>query len=134
MDQDLEQSIAKVEAKHRGSISREGAILTGYSRGAFAAAAIVRSHPKRWPFLVLIEANAPLGASWLTKAGVRAVALVAGERGEEIAGMRKTEAALNADGFPARLFVMKKTAHLYAEDMEDVMHAALEFVLEHEAR
>ncbi len=134
MDQDLEQSIAKVEAKHKGSAPRKGAVLTGYSRGAFAAAQIARAHPNRWPFLVLIEANAPLAASWLRKANIRAVALVAGERGDEITGMRKSEAALDADGFPAKLFVMKKTGHLYSEDMEDVMHAALEFVLSHEPR
>jgi hypothetical protein len=134
MDQDLEQAIAKVDAKQRGSVPRAGAVLTGYSRGAYAAAAIARSHPNRWPFVVLIEANAPLAASWLRKAGVRAVALVAGERGDEIAGMKKTEAALTDDGFPARLFVMRKTGHLYSDDMEDVMHAALTFVLEHEAK
>jgi hypothetical protein len=129
MDRDLEASIAKVEAKHRGSIRREGAVLTGYSRGAYAAAVIARKHKDRWPYLVLIEANVTLGAEALRAAGVRAVALVAGEQGNEIAGMRATAEALDRDGFPARLVVMKKTGHLYSEDMEDVMRDALAFVL-----
>ncbi|HSO31505.1 MAG TPA: hypothetical protein VLT33_03285 [Labilithrix sp.] len=74
MDGDLERSIAKVEAKHRGSIRRDGAVLTGFSRGAYAAPVIARMHPGRWPFLVLIEANVPLSAASLRRSGVRAVA------------------------------------------------------------
>jgi predicted esterase len=130
MDHDLEASVAKVEAKHKGSIDRSGAILTGYSRGAYAAAVIGRLHKDRWPYLVLIEANVSLSATSLRAAGVRAVALVAGEQGNEIAGERATVAALEKDGFPARLFVMKKTGHLYSDDMEYVMHDALTWVVE----
>lgn len=129
MDRDLETSVKKVEAKHPGSIRREGAVLTGYSRGAYAAAVIARQHEDRWPYLVLVEANVTLSASSLRASGVRAVALVAGEQGNEIAGMRATADALDKDGFPARLFVMKRTGHLYSDDVEDVMREALAFVL-----
>ncbi len=131
MDGDLERSITKVEAKHRGSITREGGVLTGFSRGAYAAPVIARSHPGRWPYLVLIEANVPLAAASLRKAGVRAVALVAGEVGTEIAGERKTAAALDEAGFPARLFVMRGVAHVYPDDMEQIMSDALAFVTSH---
>jgi hypothetical protein len=129
MDHDLEASIARVEKKHPGVVRRQGAILTGYSRGAYAAPIVAGMHPGRWPYLVLIEADATLSPAALRAARVRAVALVAGERGSEIAGMRKSEAALGRAGFPAKLFVMKNTAHLYPDDMEDVMRAALAFVL-----
>lgn len=132
MDADLERSIAKVEAKHRGSIRREGAVLTGWSRGAFAAPVIARMHPKRWPFLVLIEANVPLSAPSLRRAGVRAVALLAGEQGTEIAGERKTQAELEKAGFPATLIVMRGVAHHYPDDMGRLMSEAFEFVLSHE--
>lgn len=132
MDGDLERAVAKVEAKHRGSIRREGAILTGFSRGAFAAPVLARMHPGRWPFLVLIEANAPVSAASLRKAGVRAVAWLAGEVGTEIAGERKTDAELRSAGFPSRLFVMPRVAHLYPDDMETLMREAMEFVLSHE--
>lgn len=132
MDGDLERSIAKVEAKHRGSIRRDGAVLTGFSRGAYAAPVIARMHPGRWPYLVLIEANVPLAAASLRKAGVRAVALVAGETGTEIAGERRTAAALEEAGFPVRLFVMPRVAHLYSDDMDQIMSDALAFVTSHE--
>jgi pimeloyl-ACP methyl ester carboxylesterase len=131
MDADLERSIAKVEARHAGSIRRDGAILTGFSRGAYAAPAIARFHPGRWPHLVLIEANVPLAAASLRRAGVRAVALVAGELGTEITGERKTEAELLRAGFPARLFVMPGVAHAYSDDVDRVMSEALAFVVEH---
>ncbi|WP_146653224.1 hypothetical protein [Labilithrix luteola] len=129
MDADLEASIAKVAAKYPSGFRRDGAVLTGYSRGAFAAPVIARRHPGRWPYLVLIEANAPLKVAELCKSGVLAVSLVAGEWGTEIEGERKTETELVAAGFPARLFVMPKTGHLYSDDMERVMHDALAFVL-----
>ncbi|MBX3231536.1 MAG: hypothetical protein KIT84_24090 [Labilithrix sp.] len=130
MDKDLEAAVAKVAKKK--PLSREGAILTGYSRGAYAAPSIARAHPKRWRHLVLIEANAPLTPAGLRAAGVRSVALIAGEHGTEIRGMKKTEAALEAESFPAKLFVMRKTGHPYSADMEDVMSAALTFVLTHD--
>jgi hypothetical protein len=132
MDHDLESSVAKVEAKHKGTIDRSGAVLTGYSRGAYAAAVIARlpKNKDRWPYLVLIEANVSLTAASLRAAGVRGVALIAGERGTEIAGERKTVEALERDGYPARLFVMKKTGHPYSDDMEHVMHDALSWVLD----
>jgi hypothetical protein len=128
MDKDLETSIAKIEAKRPGTIDRKNAILTGYSRGAYAAPVIARTHPNRWPYLLLIEANMPLAAASLRTAGVRAVALVAGELGAEIAGMRKTQSELEAAGFPAKLFVMRRTSHPYSDDMEYVMHDALTFL------
>jgi predicted esterase len=132
MDHDLETSIAKVAAKKKGALTREGAILTAYSRGAYAAPQIARAHPNRWRHLVLIEANAPLTVAGLKASGVKSVALVAGEQGDQIQGMRKTEAALTTEGYPAKLFVMTKTSHPYSADMEDVMAAALTFVLRHD--
>jgi hypothetical protein len=132
MSRDLETSIAKVEAKRPGSLTKDGAILTGYSRGAYAAPVIARTHPGRWRYLVLIEANVSLSVASLRGAGIRSVALVAGEQGAEIAGMQKTQGELDRAGFPAKLFVMRKTGHLYSEDMEDVMHDALTYVLGHE--
>jgi pimeloyl-ACP methyl ester carboxylesterase len=132
MDGDLERSVAKVRSRHPGAIDRDGAVLTGWSRGAFAAPVIARLHPRRWPYLVLIEANAPLSAASLRKAGVRAVALLAGELGTEIAGERATQVALERAGFPARLFVMRGVAHLYPDDIDALMKEAFDYVLAHD--
>ena len=76
--------------------------------------------------------NAPVTAASLRKAGVRAVAWLAGELGTEIAGERRTDAELTSAGFPSRLFVMPRVAHLYPDEMDDLMRQAFEFVLAHE--
>jgi predicted esterase len=133
MDADLEQAIATVMSERPGEIGREGAILTGFSRGAYAAATIAVMHPNRWPYLILTEANVPLDARTLTRAGVKAVALVAGEWGTQIAGERKTTAALQAQGFRAKLWAMPKVGHFYSANVDAIMAEAIAFVLEGEA-
>lgn len=129
MDEDLERAVAIVMEQHPGEITREGAVLTGFSLGAYAAARIARAHPGRWPYLILTEANVPLDAASLRAAGVRAVALVAGEIGTQIAGERRTAAALEKAGFPARLWVMKGAGHYYSADVDAIMGEALAWVL-----
>lgn len=128
IDEDLELSIAKVETIHPGELARADNVLLGFSRGAYAAAKIAAAHPGRWPFLVLIEADVPLSKKMLEDAGVRAVALVAGEIGGQIGGERKTANSLLAQGFPARLWVMKKAGHHYSADIEAIMREAITWI------
>ncbi len=128
MDRDLEQSIALVSARFPKEIDRGGAILTGFSRGAYAAPVLARLHPGRWPYLVLIEAAAPISAASLRRDLVRAVALIAGENGPERAGMQKLADTLTADGFPVRMFVMPEVGHFYSDNVDQLMSDAFDFV------
>jgi pimeloyl-ACP methyl ester carboxylesterase len=129
MDADLERAIAIVDANHPGEMNREGSVLTGFSMGAYAAVQIARNHPGRWPHLVLNEADVPLDVAQLRAAGVRAVALVAGEIGSQVAGERRTAEKLAKHGFPARLWVMKGAGHYYSADIDTIMAEAIAFVL-----
>jgi pimeloyl-ACP methyl ester carboxylesterase len=129
MDQDLEKGIAVVRRKT--GLSREGAILTGFSRGGWAAIDLVRRHPGRWPYLVIVEADVTINKAYLEASKVRAVAMVAGELGTELPGERKSVEQMKADGYPAELFVMPHTAHLYSTNIDDVMRRALAFVTAH---
>jgi hypothetical protein len=131
IDEDLETSITKVSARYP-ELAREGAVLTGYSRGAYAAAIIAARHPGRWPFLILTEADAELTLPMLRGGKVRAVALIAGEWGNQIAGERKNAEDLAAQGYPIRLWTMPKVGHPYSANIEDIMREALTFVLSHE--
>lgn len=131
MDQDLERAIAVAAKKTDGGFSREGAVLTGFSRGGWAAIELVRMHPGRWPYLVLIEADVTATLAHLQASKVRALAMIAGEWGTELPGERKTVDALVAQGYPAKLFVMPKTAHLYSANIDSIMADALDFVLSH---
>jgi enterochelin esterase-like enzyme len=129
MDSDLEKAIALVDSKYPGEISRDGSILTGFSMGAYAAYMIAQKHPGRWPYLILNESDVPLEKATLETAGVKAVALIAGEIGSQVAGERKTAAKLEKQGFPARLWVMKGAGHHYSADIDNIMAEAIAFVL-----
>jgi predicted esterase len=129
IDEDLERAIAVVDEAYAGEMTREGAVLTGFSKGAYAAVEIASKHPGRWPYLVLNEANVRLTEKGLRAAGVRAVALIAGENGGEIAGERATAAALARQGYPARVWVMPKAGHYYSANIDDIMGEAVDWVL-----
>jgi hypothetical protein len=132
MSEDLERAIESTESAFPDQITREGAVLTGFSRGAYAAPAIAARHPGRWPFLILVEADVSLSVPMLEHAGVRSVAMLAGEWGTQLAGSKKTCDALARQGYPIRLFVMPKAGHYYSADIDEKMREALAFVLAHD--
>jgi predicted esterase len=125
IDADLELSIDAVEKVVPGELAREQAILLGFSRGAYVSVKIAAAHPGRWPYLVLIEADAKPSAEQLKKSGVRAVAFLAGEIGSQLAGEKKTVASLAAAGFPAKLWVMPKAGHHYSNDIGALLREAI---------
>ena len=131
MDQDLERAISIAAKKTDGGFTRDGAVLTGFSRGGWAAIELVRMHPGRWPYLVLIEADVTATLAHLRASKVRAMVMIAGEWGTELPGEQKTVDALVAAGYPAKLLVMPKTAHLYSANINDLMAEALDYVTSH---
>jgi hypothetical protein len=78
---------------------------------------------------VLAEADVALDPTALRAAGVRAVGLLAGEFSPAHRGERRTVAALERAGFPARLWVMRRAGHYYSADIDALMAEALDFVL-----
>jgi dipeptidyl aminopeptidase/acylaminoacyl peptidase len=133
MAADLERAVAAVDAAYPGEISPEGAVLTGFSKGGYAAPAIAARHPGRFAYLLINEADVALDVASLRKAGVRAVALVAGEIGSQVAGERRTAARLQAQGFPAKLWIMPKAGHHYSADIDAIMADALDWLVAHDA-
>lgn len=131
MDRDLEVAIGAIEAQNPGEFRREGAILTGFSKGAYAAPTIAAKHPGRWPYLILNEADVSLSAKSLRAAQVRAVALIAGELSSQVAGEKRTAAALEKEGFPVKFWLMPKAGHHYSADIDQIMREAIAFVTSH---
>lgn len=129
MDRDLERAIDDVSGLYPNEVDRTGAVLTGFSRGAYAAPFLAARHPNRWPYLVLVEADVPLDAAALRRAGVKAVALLAGEWGSQIGGERATANKLRAQGFPARFWTMSKAGHYYSADIDALMGEAIDWVV-----
>jgi predicted esterase len=132
MSEDLERAVEATSDAYPGEITREGSVLTGFSRGAYAAAAIALAHRGRWRFLVLVEGDVTLTVARLRQAGVRAVAMLAGEWGSQLAGERTTCDSLAKQGYPIQLFVMPKVGHAYSADIDERMRQALAFVLAHD--
>jgi hypothetical protein len=132
MDQDLEKGIAVASKKEGdGGIDRAGAVMTGFSRGGWAAIEIVRMHPGRWPYLILIEADVTINKWYLDASGVKSVAMIAADSGTELPGEKKSVEALKAAGYPAELFVMPNSWHMYSGDIDEIMRRALAFVVSH---
>jgi len=104
-------------------------VLTGFSRGAYAAGRIAVMHPGRWPYLLLTEADVPLDAGTLRAAGVKAVAMVAGEIGSQVQGERRTVARLVASGLRARLWIMPGAGHYYSGNVDEIMGESLDWLL-----
>jgi len=132
MDADLERSISAAFEAFPGEFDRSGAILAGFSRGAYMAVVFAMRHPGRWPFLILNEADVELTVPMMRYAGVRAVALIAGEWGAQIAGERKTFETMSRQGYPIRLWAMPKAGHFYSTNIESIMREAIDYVLAHE--
>ncbi|MCC6526335.1 MAG: hypothetical protein IT373_27055 [Polyangiaceae bacterium] len=132
MAADLDLAVATVEARYPGEIRREGGILAGFSRGAYAAPEVVERSPGRYRYLLLVEADVQLSAARLRAAGVRAVALLAGELGTQHRGEARTAAALAAGGLPARFWPMRGAGHWYSEDIDALMREATGWLLSHE--
>jgi hypothetical protein len=128
IDEDLELAIETTMTEFPGEISRDDAVLCGFSRGAYMAVRFAAAHPGRWPYLVLNEANVQLDVAQLKKAKVRAVALIAGEIGGQIGGEKKTAAKLEKAGFPVRFWPMPKAGHWYSDDIPQIMKEAIDFV------
>lgn len=129
MADDLDRAVATVEAAYPGEIAADGAILTGFSKGGFVAPAIAARRPGRFAYLLINEADVALDAASLRRSGVRAVALVAGEIGSQVAGERRTAARLAAQGFPAKLWVMPKAGHHYSANIDAIMAEALDWLV-----
>jgi len=129
IDRDLERAVAAVDAQYPDQMTREGAVLTGFSRGAYAAGRIAVMHPGRWPYLLLTEADVPLDAHTLRAAGVRGVAMLAGEIGSQVQGERRTVQRLSAQGMRAHLWVMPRAGHYYSANIDEIMREALDWLV-----
>ena len=132
IDDDVEVAVHAAIREVPGRVTRSGSVLAGFSRGGSAAVILAIRHPGRWPFLIVNEADVDLTVPMLRDARVRAVALIAGEWGTQLAGERKTAEALAKAGFPIKLWIMPKAGHFYSPDIDSIMKEALDFVVSYD--
>jgi hypothetical protein len=133
VEADIERSVAVVVERTGARFSRDDAVLYGFSRGGYLAPQIVVRHPGRFRYLVVNEADPTLDPAALRLAGVRAVALFAGEWGQMVEASKRNAERLEAGGVPARLWIMRKVSHWYSDDIDDLMREALAWLVAYDA-
>ncbi len=101
-----------------GKLDRSGeGTLIGFSNGAYFAAEMARLEAGKWPGLVLISMKLDLDAAQLRAAGVRRVALMAGDQDDVGAPLQALAKRLDGAGLPARFFSMGPVGHAFPADM-----------------
>jgi hypothetical protein len=106
-----------------------GRALVGYSLGASAAGkAIALARPGQWSALMVVNASAVPSAAELRKAGVKRVALVAGERDMTAPKLKRTAKALEAAGLEARYFSLGPVGHYFGDTTEAALEAPLRWL------
>ncbi len=106
-----------------------GRALVGYSLGAAAAVrAIERAGPGEWAGLVIVNASALPGVAQLRKAGVKRVALVAGERDMTAPKLKGAAKSLAAAGVDTKYFSLGPVGHYFGDTTEAALEAPLRWV------
>ena len=83
MHREIEAALKALEARYPGRVSREGAVLAGYSRGAIMAPKLaLMAPPGRFPYLFLAEGGLDqlkrLGPRALQSHGVKGIGMAMG--------------------------------------------------------
>ncbi|MFO0660702.1 MAG: dienelactone hydrolase family protein [Polyangiaceae bacterium] len=128
VQEDLDAAVSSIEELSEGRLSQGDAVLTGFSRGGYLALDLAKRAPGRWPYLILVESDVRVDAEMLSKAGVRAIGLIAGEMSTQRAGMEKSYRKLSEQGVRVKLWVMPGAGHAYSNDIADIAAEALELV------
>lgn len=104
-------SVERAREELGARLRADGAVLVGFSMGAMGAVEVVRTSPGMFVGLVLVGARVTPRASDLRAAGVRRVALAAGDFDGAAGSMRAVAASLSRAGIDARYVSLGKVGH-----------------------
>lgn len=111
----LSGGLARVRERYGERISEEGAVLVGFSLGAFAAVSLLSSGTHQFAGVVLVGASVAPTAEQITSAGVARIALVAGDFDSSAPAMQRAAAALKKQGIRARFVSLGQTGHFFPD-------------------
>jgi len=134
-ERQIHAALDAAEALAPGRLDRSGdGTLLGFSNGAYFAAEVACAEPGRWTGLVLMSMKLDLDAARLRAAGVRRVALAAGDQDASRASMEALARRLDGRrGLAARFMSLGPVAHTFPPDMADRMCAAIAWVRDADA-
>jgi len=125
MASSLTKSLRALGERHSGRIDTRRKALVGYSLGGMAAMRIVQAQPGQWSGLMIVNAGVEPSAATLRRAGIKRVALVAGERDRTAGKLRRAAARLQHVGFDARYFSMGAVGHYFDSSSASRLNEAL---------
>lgn len=110
------------------TIATAGGIAMGFSSGAAFALELALAEPGRWSGLVLMSMKLHIDPAKVRAAGVKRVALAAGELDGSRSSLMSNEKLLVSAGVEARFFSPGPVGHHFATDMEARMADVLAWV------
>lgn len=115
-------------ARENPTVDLNRKVLVGYSLGAAAALRVVSASKGDWSGLMLLNAGLEPHPAALEAAGLRRVALVAGERDGSRAKLRRAADRLVRAGLDARFFSLASTGHFFDGTSEARLVEPLEWL------
>jgi hypothetical protein len=106
----------------------QATVLVGFSQGAYEVDALLRRGAVRARGVVLLAADVAPEADALRAAGVRRIALGAGELDPSFVVLRASAARLARDGIEVRLVSLGAVGHVYIADDPSVLRDAIQWV------
>lgn len=126
LEKRVDKSVSLLAERESVDLGRR--VLIGYSLGAPAALRIALGQPGRWQRLMIVNAGTQPSAAQLGKAGIRRIALVAGEQDATAAKLKKSAKRLAASGVDARYFSMGNVGHYFDQGSAERLREALAWI------
>jgi poly(3-hydroxybutyrate) depolymerase len=123
--QAVESPLRALGDRHAKNIDSTRKALVGYSLGATAALRIALAQPGQWNGLMIVNAGVEPSAATLRKAGVKRIALVAGDRDRSAHKLKRAALRLKRAGIDAQYFSMGAAGHYFDATSESRMVEAL---------
>ncbi len=124
----IDAALESVKQARGGALDTDTRVLIGYSQGALRALALRAQYPERYPWLLLGGLPTETPASRV--AGVRRVALIAGER-EGKSHIEATAQHFTQGAISSQLFILPGAGHgQYGPRAAEVMSGAFEWLLQ----
>jgi predicted esterase len=124
----VEAAIQSVQQRFPGRVDATQRTLVGFSLGAFVASELSSRDPASWPKVILLSAKIAPNVSRLAKLGAPRVLLGAGDFDLSKTHMLQLTRGLNRAGVEATFVSMGRVGHRFADDMDEWMDSALEWL------
>jgi predicted esterase len=125
----IDAALAALRATGGAQVGEGPMAIVGYSLGAPAAMLQVMREPYRYDRLMIVNASMEPSVAQMKRAGVRRVALVAGERDATVHKLRAAALRLAGGGVDARFFALAATDHYFNATSQAQLAAPLAWLL-----